>query len=195
MNTLEPEVTSVYVWALAVCVTTASYIVYERFFSPLAGIPGPFWASLTRLWIVHLSWIGTTHEVIPELHKKYGNLVRTAPNEVSIVEPSAVKKIYGAGSKFRKSDWYSVWQGHRGFDLFAERDEAKHGKQRSQVSRPYSAQGMLELEDYVENAVKHFFLRMEAIRDKPIDMSRYLQLFAFGEKPLVVSSDSASLTL
>ena len=62
---------------------------------------------------------------MPELHKVHGKLVRIAPNEVSIAEPTAIKQIYGnfskyvstawnlnakptagAGNKFQKSDWY-----------------------------------------------------------------------------------------
>ncbi len=59
-----------------------AYISYQRFLSPLAGVPGPFLASITRLWITHLSWIGGTHRVMVELHKKHGKLVRIGPNEV-----------------------------------------------------------------------------------------------------------------
>ncbi|KAI9717221.1 MAG: hypothetical protein M1828_007415 [Chrysothrix sp. TS-e1954] len=179
MSYSETRLADFSLWALVTGGALVLYVVYERLFSPLAGVPGPFWASLSRLWLVRLSWLGDTHRVVPELHKKYGTLVRIAPNEVSIVERSALKKIYGPGTKFRKSDWYSVFQGHRTFDLFGERDEVKHGKQRSLVSRPYSKQAMSELEEYVEDAVTHFFKCMEAIRDKPIDMARYLQLFAF----------------
>ena len=54
-----------------------------------------------------------------KLPKRYGNLVRTGPNEVSVVDLAAIKKIYAAGTKFSKSGWYVVFQGHRKFDLFA----------------------------------------------------------------------------
>ena len=65
------------------------------------------------------SWQGDMHRTMIKLHKEHGDLVRTGPNEVSVVDPSAIKKIYAAGTKFSKSDWYGVWQGHRKFDLFA----------------------------------------------------------------------------
>ena len=54
-----------------------------------------------------------------KLHKKHGKLIRTGPNEVSVSDLSAIKKIYTAGTKFSKSGWYGVFQGHRKFDLFA----------------------------------------------------------------------------
>ncbi|KAK3678025.1 hypothetical protein LTR78_002120 [Recurvomyces mirabilis] len=100
-----------------------AYSIYQRRFHPLAGIPGPLWASLTRLWMTKHSWDGDMNVVMIELHRKHGSLVRTGPSEVSVSDLSAIKQIYGAGTKFRKSEWYSVWQGHRKFDLFGERNE------------------------------------------------------------------------
>lgn len=99
------------------------YVTYQRFFHHLASVSGPFcWASLTRLWVTKHSWDGDMHRTMIDLHEKHGALVRTGPNEVSVSDLNSIKTIYGAGTKFRKSDWYSVWQGHRKFDLFAERD-------------------------------------------------------------------------
>ena len=57
------------------------------------------------------------------MHSKCGKLVRTGPNEVSVNDLSALKKIYAAGTRFSKSSWYEVFQGHRKFDLFAGSSE------------------------------------------------------------------------
>ncbi|KAB8342796.1 hypothetical protein FH972_022394 [Carpinus fangiana] len=165
---------------LLACLLVLSYIVYQRFFSPLAGIPGPFWASVSRIWITKLSWHGGTHRVMVDLHAKHGKLVRIAPNELSIAEPSDIKKIYGAGTKFRKSDWYSVWQGRRKFDLFPERDEAVHSQQRRLVARHYSMDSLKQLETYVEDAIVFFFRRMEDVRlQGTVDLGKWVQLLAF----------------
>lgn len=40
-----------------------------------------------------------------KLHKQYGNLFRTGPNEVSVVDPSAIKKIYPPGTKEVQLVW------------------------------------------------------------------------------------------
>lgn len=47
-------------------------IVYYRFFHPLAKFPGPFWASVTRLWIAYYNLRGDEYLVVYNLHKKYG---------------------------------------------------------------------------------------------------------------------------
>ena len=50
-------------WALPLGLITVafSYILYQRYFHPLAFIPGPFWASLSRLWMTKHSWDGKQH--------------------------------------------------------------------------------------------------------------------------------------
>ena len=184
-------------WLLAVCLTVASfaYVLYLRYLHPLASIPGPFWASLSRLWMAKHAWDGDMNVTMIELHKKYGPLVRTAPDEVSISDTDAIKKIYGAGTKFRKSDWYSVWQGHRTFDLFAERNERLHGEQRRLVSRAYSMDALKDLEPYVEKALAVFFEKMKEREGEVIDMGNWVQLFAFGETRLsaIMQAFSADL--
>ena len=45
---------------------------------------------------------GNAPLVYRELHNKYGEIVRTAPNVVDISHPAAIQKIYSINSKFLK---------------------------------------------------------------------------------------------
>lgn len=168
-------------WSTIILLSVAplTWIVYQRFFHPLASIPGPFLASLTRLWMTKHSWDGDMNTTMIALHKKHGPLVRTGPNELSVSDLAAIKTIYGAGTQFRKSDWYSVWQGHRKFDLFAERDEKIHSQQRRLVSRAYSMDALKDLEPHVNAAIETFLSKMSALKGQSIDMGKWTQLFAF----------------
>jgi hypothetical protein len=48
---------------------------------------------------------GGQHEKdIRALHKKYGSIVRIAPNEVSISDPEAIKVIYSTTGGFTKGN-------------------------------------------------------------------------------------------
>ena len=69
------------------------------------------------------SWRGDLHWTMIKMHQEHGKLVRTGSNEVSAVDPSRIKKIDAARTKFLKSDWYGVWQGHGKFDFFAGSSE------------------------------------------------------------------------
>lgn len=46
--------------------------VYNVFFHPLRGIPGPMLAGISRWWLFWLEWKGNPHVEILELHRKYG---------------------------------------------------------------------------------------------------------------------------
>lgn len=157
------------------------YIIYQRFFHPLASIPGPFAASLSRAWLMKHSWDGDMSTTMIALHKQHGDLVRTGPNELSVADLAAIKTIYGAGTRFRKSDWYSVWQGRRRFDLFAERDERVHAAQRRLVSRAYSAESLRDLEPYVDESIRVLLGHMEQRAGQVVDFGKWVQLFAFGK--------------
>ncbi|EME40498.1 hypothetical protein DOTSEDRAFT_82149 [Dothistroma septosporum NZE10] len=163
----------------AAVILAIAYDLYLIYFHPLSSIPGPFFAKFNRLWITKHSWDGDMNTTMIALHDKYGNLVRTGPREVSVSDLAAIKTIYGAGTKFRKSEWYSVWQGHRKFDLFAERDERIHGEQRRLISRAYSMDSLRLLEPYVDNVVKVFLDNIKQRTDQVVDMGNWVQLFAF----------------
>ncbi len=85
-----------------------------------------------------------------------------------------------AGSKFSKSNWYSVWQGRRAFDLFAERDENVHRTQRRQISAIYSRESLLELEPYIDDAVSSLLSHLSKMENQVVKMDLWAQLFAFG---------------
>lgn len=127
------------------------------------------------------------------LHGCHGKLVRTGPNEVSVSDVIAIKKIYSPGTKFRKSDWYSVWQGRRKFDLFPERDEGVHGKQRRLVSAIYSMGGISQYQGRVDEAIKVFVAETEKRVDTVMDLGNWLQLFAFGRSSSDIDSPLGTL--
>ncbi|KMU88386.1 pisatin demethylase [Coccidioides immitis H538.4] len=154
-----------------------TFWVHSR--DPLRSIPGPLWAKWTPFWLVHYARSGNMHRQMIATHKKYGRLVRVGPNEVSTANPEALKAIYGAGGDFRKSDWYSVWQGLRKWDLFGERNESIHRAQRRLVSQIYSLSNMKKLEPYVDKAVVLFMTKMSEMQGQQVNMSKWAQLFAF----------------
>jgi hypothetical protein len=59
-----------------------SQIIRYRFFHPLSEYPGPFWGSVTRLWIAYHNYKADELQVVKALHEKYG--MRSNPT-VSLV--------------------------------------------------------------------------------------------------------------
>lgn len=70
--------------------------IYRRYLSSLSTIPGPFWASVTRLWQVKHIIQGDQNLVSIALHEKHGHFFRIAPNEVSVSHPDGPKLLLQA---------------------------------------------------------------------------------------------------
>lgn len=78
---------------VTVLVLVLSIVAYRRYLSPLSDVPGPFWASFSRLWHLRITIDGNQNEQLTEAHEKYGHFVRLANNEVSVSHPDAVKQV------------------------------------------------------------------------------------------------------
>jgi cytochrome P450 len=81
-------------------------VIYRFFFHPLAraGIKGPPLASGSYLWLFYWDVIRNGRRTLqmPDLHKKYGTLVRIGPNEVHIHDLDIYHKIYRNNTPFLK---------------------------------------------------------------------------------------------
>lgn len=85
-----------------------AYVVYTRYFTGLAHIPGPFSGSISNFWKISAAW----HEEFPQrniaAHRKYGPLVRVGPNMISVDDPAALNIIYGFKPIYLKvGAWFS----------------------------------------------------------------------------------------
>ncbi|KUJ24373.1 cytochrome P450 [Mollisia scopiformis] len=135
------------------------WIILTREATPLRKIPGPFLASITRLWIVQKQRSFQRPLVDIDLHKKYGPIVRIAPNEVLISSPQAFRTVYGAGSNFRKGDWYigtsaCGWSGDDNLDFLNEQNVEKYRTQRRAVGPAYSEASMKDLEPQIDEVLE-----------------------------------------
>lgn len=86
--------------------TTVSYGVscLLSYFRPhLRQLPGPFLARFTRFYKVYISLKGDSHIEHQKLHKRYGPIVRTGPNSVSIGDAAMIPEIYLQGSLYQKA--------------------------------------------------------------------------------------------
>ncbi|KAL4936311.1 hypothetical protein BDV06DRAFT_233532 [Aspergillus oleicola] len=160
-----------------------TWVVYTRLFHPLKDVPGPFWASVSRSWLGYQVSTGKVVQILRRLHEKHGPLVRIAPDEVSVADPSAVKLIYGAKSGFAKTDFYAPWAvgitPHG--DHFAQMDNVKHASRRKLVNSVYSMSSVLESEEYIDDCIDMFMDKMSKFsRTKEnVDLGEWIQWYTF----------------
>ncbi|EXJ91083.1 hypothetical protein A1O1_04190 [Capronia coronata CBS 617.96] len=171
-------------WLLGILFTTRVLLsLYRSLTSPLRSVPGPFLARFGRFYYFwRVSWGRWEHDNIA-LHRKYGPIVRVAPDMYSIESPEIVKKVYGIGSKFPKSDWYDAWRhpDPNRWTLFPDRDMKRHAETRKRFQAMYSMSSLVNYERYVDECAEIFDKRLSefAARGDIINMGHWLQCYAF----------------
>ena len=151
----------------------------------LRGIPGPFIAKFSNIWLLLQARQGKRYQKVDEMHAKYGKLVRIQPDHCSVADDAAIPLIYGHGNGFLKrqanqslivvelkpfhskanlecSEFYDAFVSiHRG--LFNTRDRAEHTRKRKIVSHTFSAKAVGEFEPYMRNNLQSFVSQMDRI--------------------------------
>ncbi|KIX04389.1 uncharacterized protein Z518_05257 [Rhinocladiella mackenziei CBS 650.93] len=160
------------------------WIVYARNFHPLSKIPGPWLASVSRLWYMIQIARGDMEHTQRRLHAQFGPLVRIAPNEIACASPDAIKSIYRTQGALDKTDFYTVWNSenfskHR--DAFTVTSDKAHGERRRIVNHCYTLSNVLKSEEYIDLCSQLFLQRLGdcAKSATPMDLGKWVQMYAF----------------
>lgn len=176
-------------WSVIVLGLVTTYIItrsiYRRFFHPLAGIPGPFLASTTKLYQTYYNC--RFYLQIEQLHRQYGPIVRITPNEVHLSDPENYDRIYYMGSKYGKSpNFYNALCVPN--STFGTPSNDIHKIRRGALNPMFSRQKVLELEAIVQAKAAKVCRRMQ----EGVDAGRAVDLHhAFRSVSVDVISDFA----
>ncbi|KAM6505408.1 hypothetical protein FSOLCH5_014627 [Fusarium solani] len=157
------------------------WMFYTIFLSSLRKVPGPFLARLTRFWEVKKVSKGDIHDVMIDLHKQHGPIVRVAPNRYDFNTPEAVKIIYRIGNAFHKSHFYDPFGSPQYKNLLNELDNGRHAAMRRKLASLYTMSALLSYEDAVnaQTAILKKRLQDFASQGQVIDVPQFLQYYAF----------------
>ncbi|OHW97906.1 benzoate 4-monooxygenase cytochrome p450 [Colletotrichum incanum] len=158
-----------------------------RYISPLRGCPGPFLASISRLWKVLSTASRHTHLDHIALHRKYGTVVRIAPNEVSIASPEAARLVLSAGKRFYKTAFYAVFPPPENPDIFTEINEEAHARKKKVANLPYSMVAMQQLGPFIDDTIDLLVTKLGGFATQPmeykahnsVNLGTWLHYFAF----------------
>lgn len=118
-------------------------LVGHVFFGPLSKIPGPRLYGLTQWRLAYDDWRGDRTRIIFRLHQKYGPVVRIGPNEVAFNSLSAMRTIYGAGSGFERTDFYSMFDVYGKQNMFTFGPPRQHAERKKMLAHVYSKSMMV----------------------------------------------------
>ncbi|KAF2641320.1 cytochrome P450, partial [Massarina eburnea CBS 473.64] len=138
-------------------------LLYNLFLHPLSKYPGPRLAACSKYWYIWKWTGGRWPFVTRELHDKYGDIVRIAPNELSFSNVESWNEIYGHANKgrkiFLKSDFYE--RGASYPSIVTARNPEEHRRQRKALSHAFSASALRDQEQIIHQYTDMFIGRLE----------------------------------
>ncbi|KAI0108427.1 cytochrome P450 monooxygenase [Daldinia grandis] len=134
----------------------------------LRHIPGPFLASFSHLWVVKSTLFGTLCKDFSGL-RKYGPLVRIAPNRILTSDPEILRRIASVRSTYGKDEWYNAVKFTPDDEnMITILDNPTHDQRKAKTIKGYSGRANNGLEHTIDSLVAHF---IDVVRRKHISKS------------------------
>ncbi|ETN38986.1 uncharacterized protein HMPREF1541_07028 [Cyphellophora europaea CBS 101466] len=132
----------------------------------LSTIPGPRLYSVSSIPLALDAWQARSVHKLQDLHQQYGPVVRIKPDRVSFNSLSALRTIYGAGSSFERTSFYSMFDAFGKPNMFTFGSGALHRDRKKLLSHMYSNQTVLgpHYSQLVMNKVAGF---LKMVEDEP----------------------------
>ncbi|KAI1394910.1 cytochrome P450 [Hypoxylon fuscum] len=165
---------------ISYCVGLFTSIVFYRLcFHRLRSFPGPWAAATTKLWHVWKCRGGKNFLVIEELHRQYGPIIRTGPEEITIVDPSVPLALDGPGNRCEKAVWYDFLLPD--IALNTTRSKKHHDIQRRIWDRAFSSKAFNTHEQLIIDHVKTLTARISQLsrEQEAIVITDWFYWFAF----------------
>jgi len=163
-----------------VVVGFVAWLFATRRQSGLNKFPGPFLASVTpayRAWYAYFY----PHSILElELHKKYGPIVRIAPNILSFADPDVQAHVYTRD--FHKNEAYLAHapsvHGEVVPNLFSETDFIRHDRLRRAVNRAFSSLNVSQYEPKINTAIDTLVQQLSGKTGSTVDLIDWTFRFA-----------------
>ncbi|KAE8165445.1 cytochrome P450 [Aspergillus tamarii] len=137
----------------------AYQIVYYRFFHPLSVFPGPFWGSVTRLWIAWHNLRETEVATVYALTKRYGPVVRITPTLLLVSDPTKLPDIYHRNAD--KTGHYITGSFGETESLFNIRSHKTHAAFRKHIAGPYSFSNVKRMEPLIDARIEDWLNKLD----------------------------------
>ncbi|RDW65211.1 hypothetical protein BP5796_09903 [Coleophoma crateriformis] len=144
-------------------------IFYRLFFHPLAKFPGPKYLAASGLPHIYYNNVkGEWYRQVKDLHDKYGDMVRIAPNTLAVDGSVGWEDVFGHKigdrEEFGKDPaFYRPVDDSNGATDMLDANRTDHRRQRRLVSHAFSDSALLEQESLIKSYIDLLMLRLKAL--------------------------------
>ncbi|KAI1746168.1 cytochrome P450 [Xylaria scruposa] len=157
-------------------------IIYRLFFHPYAKYPGPRIAAVSELWYAYHWLSGRYPWAIEAAFRRYGDVVRIAPNELAFFRVEAQIDILMAGTNrgrppFIKTELHRIRGKHAGIAF--DPDPESHRIVRKMLVPAFNPRALKEQEPALHVHIDNFISKLEELAgEDPADMSEWFDWLA-----------------
>ncbi|KAF2807450.1 cytochrome P450 [Mytilinidion resinicola] len=158
----------------------SSIVLYRVFFHPLNQYPGPILCKITRFASSWHVMTRDSHEWQISLHKKYGDVVRLSPNELSFISASSVDQLHGSkAGRLARGPFYSGDPNRPADSMLSTQDLNEHRWRRKTWERGF---GSKQLRDFEPRVIRLLDILVSQLRERvgtTQNMTRWSEYFAY----------------
>ncbi|CAI6332300.1 unnamed protein product [Periconia digitata] len=161
----------------------------KTIFSHYNDIPGPVIARYTKFYRVFLWLSGKAPQRYFALHDKYGPVVRTGPNHVSLSDSKQISVIYDAKQRFLKSDFYHVFRPlYRGkpLDTLLSMKDLQQSRQMLEVVKRHMTNNIKAHAWAMETTFATILKRLKSSDVVHLDLSMWIWYWNFDVTHLIM---------
>ncbi|QSZ28521.1 hypothetical protein DSL72_003019 [Monilinia vaccinii-corymbosi] len=170
-------ITIIDIWKIFIIIQ----ITYNIYFHPLSSFPGPKSYAATDIPFVRALISGNLSFETHKLHKKYGEVVRIAPNDLSYDSAQGFRDIYGyhvGRPQLEKARFhYDALPG--GTPNIASAASVDHSRFRRVLSHAFSDKAMREQNPIIKVNIDLLIQRLKETSAEPTDMVKWYNWTTF----------------
>ncbi|PYH98107.1 cytochrome P450 [Aspergillus ellipticus CBS 707.79] len=153
---------------LGLAIALVLQCVYRIYLHPLRHIPGPKLAAMSHLYDFYYNIVHRGQYVmrIVEMHQEYGPIVRVAPDEIHISDPSFYDEIYAPSRRRRDKPGYYIPLGGFPTAEILTLDHDVHRMRRAIISPFFSRRSIQEISDVTRGATTKLMDRLQQFHDE-----------------------------
>ncbi|KAH9940216.1 high nitrogen upregulated cytochrome P450 monooxygenase 2 [Epithele typhae] len=167
------------VFPLYISTLVVSIVIYRLSpFHPLARYPGPIPARVSMFWMAVVSTSGDQHKYIKSLHDRYGDVVRTGPNELSVRDPSLVPEILGSSGLPKGPHFHGRMLQYEPRMLVAVSDIEEHARRRRPWLRGFAPAAVKEYDALIAQRASQMRSALEEQKGV-VQLGEWIDFFAY----------------
>ncbi|ODH45228.1 hypothetical protein ACO22_00224 [Paracoccidioides brasiliensis] len=154
-------------------------VIYNIYFHPLSKFPGPKYLALGRIPVTLATLRGQRAQFRFNAHRKYGEIVRIASNELSFAHSQGWRDIYGTQSKVQVTKAVSGVEEKEGAQSVVTAEGATHTRQKRMMTTMFSEKMLREKETLFVRYADLLIKRLEGFEGRPVALADWYNFTTF----------------